>query len=58
MERRIAPSTQIEEAIGQVLLDGVSSPYELSQLGRLWAQLILQRAVDDEVSAFLRRSRY
>jgi hypothetical protein len=48
VERRIAPSTRIEEAIEQVLLDGVSSPDELSQLGRLGAQLVLQRAVEDE----------
>jgi hypothetical protein len=38
-----APSTPIEEAIAQVLLDGVSGPHELSQLGRMGAQLILQR---------------
>ncbi len=58
MERRIAPSTRIEEAIEQVLLDGISGPDELSQLGRLGAQLILQRAVEDELAAFLGRARY
>ncbi len=58
MERRIAPSTRIEEAIEAVLLDGISGPDHLSQLGRLGAQLILQRAVEEEVAIFLGRSRY
>ena len=58
MERRIAPSVQIEAAIEAVLLDGISGPDELSQLGRLGAQLILQRAVEDEMAAFLGRARY
>lgn len=58
MERRIAPSTRIEEAIERVLLDGIGGPDQLSQLGRLGAQLILQRAVEDEMAAFLGRARY
>ena len=58
MERRIAPSSRIEEAIEAVLLDGISGPDQLSQLGRLGAQLILQRAVEDEMAAFLGRARY
>jgi putative transposase len=58
VERRIAPSTRIEEAIEQVLLDGIGGPDQLSQLGRLGAQLILQRAAEDEVEAFLGRARY
>ncbi|MEO7229579.1 MAG: hypothetical protein ABIZ30_03180 [Candidatus Limnocylindrales bacterium] len=58
MERRIDPSTRIEEAIEAVLLDGISGPDELSQLGRLGAELILQRAVEDEMAAFLGRARY
>ena len=58
MKRRIAPSTRIEEAIEAVLLDGISGPDQLTQLGRLGAQLILQRAVEDELAAFLGRARY
>jgi len=42
----------------EVLLGGISGPDELSQLGRLGAQLILQRAVEDEMAAFLGRARY
>ena len=58
MQQRIAPSTRIQEAIEAILLDGISGPDELSQLGRLGAQLILQRAVEDEMAAFLGRARY
>ena len=58
MERRIAPSVQIEAAIEAVLLGGISGPDHLSQLGRLGAQLVLQRAVEDEVAVFLQRARY
>lgn len=58
MERRIAPSTRIEEAIEEVLLGGLDDPDRLAELGRLGAQLVLQRAVDEEVTAFLGRARY
>jgi transposase-like protein len=58
VDRRIAPSARIEEAIEQVLLDGIDSPERLSQLGRLGAALVLQRAAEDEVEAFLGRARY
>ncbi len=58
MDRRIAPSTRIEEAIELVLLDGIDTPERLSQLGRLGAALVLQRAAEDEVEAFLGRARY
>lgn len=58
MEQRIAPSVQIEAAIESALAGGLGDPDALSTLGRLGAQLVLQRAVEDEVAAFLRRSRY
>ena len=58
MDRRIAPSVQIEAAIEAALLNGIGGPDQLSQLGRLGAQLVLQRAVEDEVAAFLGRARY
>ena len=57
MDRRIAPSARIEEAIERVLLDGLDEPDRLTELGRLGAQLVLQRAVEDEVAAFLGRAR-
>ena len=58
MDRRIAPSVQIEAAIEAVLVNGFEEPDRLSELGRLGARLVLQRAVEDEVEAFLGRARY
>jgi transposase-like protein len=58
VERRIAPSARIEEAIEAALLDGVADPDRISQLGRLATRLVLQRAVEEEVEVFLGRARY
>ena len=58
MGRRIAPSAKIEEAIEEVLLGGLDDPDRLSELGRLGTQLVLQRAVEEEVATFLGRARY
>jgi len=58
VQQRIAPSVQIEAAIEAALIGGLADPDALSALGRLGAQLVLQRAVEDEVAAFLRRARY
>lgn len=58
MERRIAPSIGIEDAIERVLLAGVADQDQLTELGRLGARLVLQRAVDEEVTTFLGRARY
>jgi len=58
VDRRIAPSVQIEAAIEAALLDGFEEPDRLSELGRLGARLVLQRAVEDELEAFLGRARY
>jgi len=55
---RIAPSAKIEEAIEEVLLSGLDDADRLSELGRLGARLVLQRAVEDEVTEFLGRARY
>jgi transposase-like protein len=58
VERRIAPSAKIEAAIEEVLLGGLDDPDRLTELGRLGAQLVLHRAVEEEVTAFLGRARY
>lgn len=58
MDRRIAPSVQIEAAIEAALLAGLEEPDRLTELGRLGARLVLQRAVEDELEAFLGRARY
>lgn len=58
MSSRVAASERLVEQIEQVLLEGVGDPERLAQLGRLGAQLVLQRAVEDEVTSFLNRTRY
>jgi putative transposase len=61
---RIAPSVQIEAQIEQLLLDGLESGGQadalerLGKLGRLGAQLVLQRAIEDELERFLGRARF
>ena len=56
---RIAPSARLEAQIEQLLGDELAANGEkLSELGRLGARLVLQRAVEDEVTAFLGRARY
>src|SRR5438552_10141406 len=49
----------LEQQIQELLTKGLSDGSEhLTQLGRLGARLVLQRAVDDEVAAFLGRARH
>lgn len=58
MENRIPASARIEQAIADRLEEGNWDPDRLSEFGRLGAQLILQRAVEEEVTEFLGRHRY
>jgi putative transposase len=60
VRRTVPPSAEIEAQIDQLLAVGVGeSPREsLSELARLGARLIIQRAVEDEFDAWLGRSRY
>jgi putative transposase len=56
---RIAPSARLEQQIEDLLANGLGESAEhLADLGRLGARLVLQRAVDEEVAAFLGRARY
>ena len=56
---RIAPSARLEAQIAELLTHGLAVDRErLAELGRLGARLVLQRAVDEEVAAFLSRARY
>lgn len=56
---RVAPSARLEERIAELLSNGLSEDGEhLAELGRLGARLVLQRAVEEEVTAFLQRARY
>ena len=56
---RIAPSVRLEAQIDELLSGGLGDDGEhLAELGRLGARLVLQRAVEEEVTAFLGRPRY
>jgi transposase-like protein len=49
----------LEQQIEELLATGLGKDGEhLAELGRLGARLVLQRAVDEEVAAFLGRARY
>ena len=60
MRRTVPPSAEIEARIEQLLAVGVGdNPREsLSELAKLGARLIIQRAVEDEFDAWLGRARY
>jgi putative transposase len=56
---RIAPSVRLERQIEDLLPKRLGEGGEhLAELGRLGARLVLQRAVDEELAAFLGRARY
>jgi transposase-like protein len=60
VRRTVPPSAEIEIRIEQLLAVGVGEhPREsLSELAKLGARLIIQRAVEDEFDAWLGRARY
>ena len=58
MEKRVAASARLEEAIAVLLSDGVGDADRIAEIGRLGARLVLQRAVEEEVAGFLHRDRY
>ena len=60
MRRTVPPSAEIEAQIDELLAVGVGeNPREsLSELAKLGARLIIQRAVEDEFDAWLGRARY
>ncbi len=58
MNRRIAPSAALEGAIEELLAEGLGDGERLAEIGRLGARLVLQRAIEEEVTAFLGRARY
>ena len=54
---RIAPSARREAQIAELLTEGLVDDGErLAEVGWLGARLVLQRAVEDEVTAFLASS--
>lgn len=57
MTERVAPSALIEAEIERLLVNMDDSD-GLAELGRLGARLVLQRSLEEEVTAFLGRARY
>src|SRR3954470_8312969 len=60
VRRTVPPSAELEAQIDQLLAVGVGEdPHAaLSQLAKLGARLIIQRAVEEEFDAWLGRARY
>ena len=60
VRRTVPPSAEMEEQIDRLLAVGVGeNPREsLSELAKLGARLIIQRAVEEEFDAWLGRARY
>lgn len=61
MRRTVPPSAEIERKIDELLASGVAAEAgegPLTELARLGARLIIQRAVEEEVEEWLGRARY
>jgi len=61
VRRTVPPSTEIEQEIDGLLAGGIVAGEPegpLSELARLGAKLIIQRAVEEEFDAWLGRARY
>ena len=61
MRRTVPPSAELEKRIDEVLASGIAADEPegpLSELARLGAKLIIQRAVEEEFDAWLGRARY
>ena len=58
MKTRLAPSTALEQEIAELLEQGITDSESIARLGRLGAQLVLQKGIEDEVAEFLQRVRY
>ena len=58
MKTRVAPSEVLEAKIAELLSEGIADSDRLAQVGRLGAQLVLQKGIEEEVGAFLQRVRY
>jgi hypothetical protein len=61
VRRTVPPSAEIEKRIDELLAGGVGAGEPegpLSELAKLGAKLIIQRAVEEEFDAFIGRARY
>jgi hypothetical protein len=57
VNKRVAPSAALEAAIEELLAEGLGDGKRLAEIGRLGARLAIHRGIEDEVDAFLRRTR-
>ena len=59
MRRTVSPSAEIQASIDRLLLRGMVDDLQkmLSELARLGARLIIQRAVEEEFDQWLGRGR-
>ena len=55
---KVAPSERFRTQLNEALAGVVGEQDPIETVGRLGARLILQQALEDEVSEFLGRSRY
>lgn len=58
MKTRVAPSVALETEITELLEQGIGYSESIARLGRLGAQLVLEKGIEDEVAAFLQRVRH
>jgi hypothetical protein len=61
VRRTLPPSAEIEKKIDELLAGGAvaeGDEWPLSELARLGAKLVIQRAVGEEFDAFIGRARY
>jgi putative transposase len=58
MPHRVSPADRIRGHIGELFASGRSLPEILEDVARLGAQLLMQAALEAEVTEFLGRDRY
>ena len=58
MSRKVSPSDRLRERIDEVFSEGQDLAAAIEQVAQLGAQLILQSALEAEITAFLGRERY
>ncbi len=58
MSSRVSPAERLRNEIDEVFASGVDLAGAVEQVARLGAQLLLQAALEAEVTAFLGRDRY
>jgi putative transposase len=58
VNKRLPASSLLEQQIEALLTEGIADSEGLASIARLGAQLIMQRAVEEEVTGFLARARY